>query len=105
MGWEARRGGRYYYRAHRTGGRVRKEYVGPGIIGLLAEEDDRAAREERDAARRAAAEKRHAALAQVDADPLAELSAALECKVSRQLEAAGYRRHRGEWRRRRCPTP
>jgi hypothetical protein len=44
MGWE--RG--YYYRAKKVNGRVVKEYVGPGIVGRMAELDDLFAREDRE---------------------------------------------------------
>ncbi len=44
MSWE--RG--YYYRAKKVDGRVVKEYVGPGIVGRMAELDDLFAREDRE---------------------------------------------------------
>jgi hypothetical protein len=44
MSWE--RG--YYYRAKKVNGRVVNEYVGPGIVGRMAELDDLFAREDRD---------------------------------------------------------
>jgi hypothetical protein len=44
MGWE--RG--YYYRAKKVNGRVVKEYIGPGIVGRMAELDDLFAREDRE---------------------------------------------------------
>lgn len=104
MGWERRRGGLYYYRARRVGRRVVKEYVGPGIVGMVAEEDDQAERQERAAARQAEMERREKERAQLAADPLAALSASLDSLVSSTLTAAGYHRHRGEWRRARCRT-
>jgi hypothetical protein len=44
MSWE--RG--YYYRAKKVNGRVVKEYVGPGIVGRMAELEDLFAREDRE---------------------------------------------------------
>jgi len=44
MSWE--RG--YYYRAKKVNGRVVKEYVGPGIVGKMAELQDLYAREDRE---------------------------------------------------------
>jgi hypothetical protein len=43
MGWE-----RGYYRAKKVNGRVVKEYVGPGIVGRMAELEDLFAREDRE---------------------------------------------------------
>lgn len=36
MGWEERKGRRYYYKAERVGGRVVKRYVGTGRLAELA---------------------------------------------------------------------
>src|SRR5262245_24494193 len=36
MAWEKRASRRYFYRALRTGGRVRKLYYGAGLVGQLA---------------------------------------------------------------------
>jgi hypothetical protein len=40
MGWEWRKGQRYYYAAKRVGGRVVKRYVGVGRVAELAAELD-----------------------------------------------------------------
>lgn len=40
MGWETRRGKRYYYRKERVDGRVRSIYCGSGINGEIAEMQD-----------------------------------------------------------------
>lgn len=107
MGWETRGNGRYYYRKERTAsGRVRSVYVG-GEGELLAH----LYAEQRDDARRM-----KAALARIRARSLAPLDAALGALREREsrlrlwrdafMVAAGHRRHRGQWRRRRgCPLP
>ena len=101
MGWETRaRGGRYYTRSKKVGGRVVREHVGAGTLGELAEETDRALREER-------ATRRRAVLA--EKERIAELEGPVEsfCQrvyslVTTMLESGGYHRHKGEWRKRRA---
>ena len=41
MGWEVRRGKRYYYRKVRINGRVRSVYCGSGIRGEIAAQQDK----------------------------------------------------------------
>ena len=52
MAWEERRGRAYYYRSVRRGGRVAKEYVGPGPIGEPTASLDAERRAESDQERR-----------------------------------------------------
>lgn len=99
MAWEARGSGRYFYRKRRVGGRVVSEYVGAGEVAELvalagqAQQESRRAesalwlswRSEREADGRAA----DGALA------------GLERLAHAALEAAGYHRHQGQWRKRR----
>jgi len=101
MSWEQRaRGGAYYTRSRREGGRVVREYVGCGLAAELVAAADDDARLERDADRQARAERRAA-----DADldrAVAEADDAGELMARLALVAAGYSRHHGgEWRRRR----
>ena len=100
MAWEdRRRGGRYYYRSVRVGEKVRKEYVGAGEMAeALARSDGtiRRVRELERARERAEAERLEALAA-----PARELDDAAEVLVRAHLLAAGYRRHKGEWRMRR----
>jgi hypothetical protein len=102
MGWETRtRGGRYYTRSQKVDGRVVREYVGGGLAGALAAQDDTARRAHRatERARLAAMGKRDAALVAL----VAEFDADIESLAHVALYAAGYRRHhRGEWRKRRA---
>lgn len=95
MGWEERNGNRYYYRKRREGDRVRSEYVGAGGVALayaLARvEDRRAAR-----ATAAALD----ALFRTTDDACGRLMASAVAL----LEAAGFHRHKRQWRRRRMTT-
>ncbi len=101
MGWESReRGGPYYTRSEKVGGRVVREYLGGGVLGLLAAQADAEARQKREEeAARWRAEKED--LEALDAC-VEELSEAAETLVRAVLVAAGYRQHkRGEWRKKR----
>jgi hypothetical protein len=101
MGWEARpRGGRYYTRSRKVGGRVVREYVGGGLAGELAARQDERERDARlEEAGMVRRQRARVAEAGVPLDELCDLS---DLMVRAALLAAGYRRHhRGEWRRRR----
>ena len=97
MAWEAReRGGRYYTRSRREDGRVVREYVGGGALGELAALQDvqeRHRRKEADERDRALLEK-----AEELAIPVWELCEAADVLLRAHLVAAGYARHKGEWR-------
>jgi hypothetical protein len=100
VGWEKReRGGRYYTRSRRSpvDGRVVREYVGSGPLAEIIAEEDRTKRElaEAELERGEAELERIKALAA----PLEELSEAAEILVHAHLVAAGYHRHKGEYRR------
>ena len=101
MGWETRqRGGRYYTRSKKIGGRVIREYVGKGPVAELAAASDARARAQREAqttAWRAERERIDVAIA-----PLEEFCDLVEALGRASLLVAGYHRHhRGEWRRKR----
>lgn len=99
MGWEKRRGRKYYYRKHRIGDRVVSEYIGTGPVAEAAaalDELQRLAQEEkRDQFRRE--RQRQRAL-----DEATERA----CRLIRDVVDAalllnGYHYHKGEWRLRR----
>jgi hypothetical protein len=97
VAWEERGGGRYYYyRTHWVNGRPVKEYVGGGLAGRLASEADRIDRERREA--RALEERREREKLEALAAPVLELSEAAEILARAHLIAAGFHRHKGEWR-------
>ncbi len=101
MGWERReRGGLYYTRSRKEGGRVVREYVGGGILGALAAQmdaEERRRQEEEEASQREERERLNALTA-----PLEELYEAAEVIARAALIASGYHQHnRGEWRKKR----
>jgi hypothetical protein len=101
MGWETRaRGGRYYTRSRKLGGRVVREYVGTGPIAALIADQDAAEREQR------AVEQQRLRRVRAHLAPLetmtAELDQLAELLARAALVAHGYRQHhRSEWRKRR----
>jgi hypothetical protein len=100
MSWEQRdRGGRYYTRSRRVGGRIVREYVGRGSVAILSEREDRQAREERQVARLARSREREEAA--VLGERVRQVDALAEALTAAALLLAGYHRHdRGAWRRR-----
>jgi hypothetical protein len=100
MAWEERgRGGRYYYRSVRDGGRVRKEYLGTGKIAeILARSDELIRRQRAEELDRERAE-----VERLDtlAAPVVALDEAASVLVRAELVAAGYHKYKGEWRLRR----
>src|SRR5438552_15009142 len=101
MGWEGRaRGGTYYTRSKRINGRVHREYLGGGLIGLLSALID----EERRAERQTKARACQVEQARIEeAERTLERLTQMSMEVTRGvLQVAGYRQHhRGDWRRRR----
>jgi hypothetical protein len=98
--WERRkRGGLYYTRSRREGGRVVREYIGSGPVAVLAARMDaleRERREEQAALWRQERRELDALDASVD-----EVAGASDFLVRAALLVSGYRQHnRGEWRKR-----
>ena len=98
MGWETReRGGRYYYRSVRVGGKVRKEYLGVGEVAEALARSDETMRRVRELERgrwRAEVERLENLT-----DAARQLDDAAEVLARAHLVAAGYHEHRGQWRR------
>lgn len=103
MAWESRpNGGRYYTRSRREGGRVIREYVGCGSKGVLAAAADADHRAEREAERamiRAEQEQVRA----LDAE-IVSLHRTFDVVTRGALLAAGFERHKRQWRKRRDDT-
>ena len=100
MGWEMRqRGGPYYYRSVREGDRVRKEYIGGGVLGRLAAQLDDVKRRQREEEATYWREERERL--EQDARFVWELGEVAGLLTRTHLVAAGYAKHKGEWRKRR----
>ncbi len=99
MGWEERRGRKYFYRKRRNGGRVVSEYVGRGQLAEAVAAQDESKRLAQDQQRellRQERERQRAIDEKVDR----------ACHLIRNLRYAalllnGYHMHRGQWRKRR----
>jgi hypothetical protein len=97
--WEGReRGGLYYTRSRKQGGRVVRKYVGGGVLGKIAALEDEYERKRRE--EDVAFWKKERQRLEELAAPVDELCEAAEILARAALVAAGYRRHnRGEWRK------
>jgi hypothetical protein len=99
MPWERRGSKLYYYQSERIDGRVRKKYVGAGEVAEVVAHADETLRRGR------AAHSERARVELEEARTLAsageELCEAADILAVAQLVAAGYHRHKGEWRMRR----
>ncbi len=99
MALEQRDGRTYYYRTIREGGKVRRVYLAAGELARIAHERETmnaAAEEERRKREREDLESLKALAA-----PLRELDEGAEILTRAVLVAAGYHRHKGQWRRKR----
>jgi hypothetical protein len=101
--WERReRGGLYYTRSRKEGGKVVREYVGGGVLGRIAAMEDEYERRKREEEAAYLREERERT-AELE-KPIQELCEASDLLVKAVLLASGYRQHkRGEWRKRREP--
>jgi len=100
MGWD---NGRYYTRSKKVNGRVVREYVGAGRIGIFAAQLDAIARAER-AEQRADNRTKREELDALD-QSVAQLDGLANVLAQAVLYAAGFHRHRrGDWRKRRGKT-
>ena len=100
MAWETRgHRGRYYTRSRRIDGRVVREYVGCGRKGELAAMADAQRRATREADRAAIRTERERVRA-IDA-ALMDLHRTVDQLTRGALMAAGFERHKRQWRHRR----
>ena len=101
MGWETRERGvtSYYYRSIREGDRVKKEYVGTGLIGQIAAQLDEYERRQKEETSLYWKEQKERL--ERDTAFLEELEEAAEVLVRAELVLAGFKCRKGEWRRQR----
>ena len=96
MAWEK---GRYYTRSRKVNGRVVREYVGGGAVGALAAEMDAIERERREFERELWRMEKE----EIEAfdESVAKVCQMADIIAKAAMVAAGFHRHRGDWRRRR----
>jgi ribosomal protein S2 len=99
MGWETREGraGQYYTRSRWVGGRVIREYLGGGVLGRLAAQQDELERLQRE--KKAAHWREERESLERSAAFLRELEEVAEIIIRAELLASGCHKRRGEWRR------
>jgi hypothetical protein len=102
VAWEKRKGHRYYYQGERVRGRVRKVYLGTDEIAQALAHADATIRRTKELKR----ERERAERERLEAltSPIEELCEVADVLVRAHLLAAGFARHKGEWRRRREPN-
>ena len=99
MAWKTINGRRYYYKSERAGGRVRSTYFGAGEGGSLMAEMVALERLERAADREQLREE----LEEFGAEETAVLEwfDRVQVVADAALIAAGFHKHKGQWRRKR----
>ena len=99
MGWKTINGRRYYYKSEREGCRVKTTYFGAGESGLLVsllQREHRAEREAERDERRAEGEENRA-----EEKAVADWFDDVQAVADAAMIAAGFHKHKGQWRRRR----
>lgn len=97
MGWERRGNNSYYYRKKKVGGKVVSEYVGNGLAAqLIAQLDEEERLEGYEQAR--ASKKEDEEFQSLD-QQAAQASFLIQQIVEEFLVAAGFHKHRGQWRK------
>jgi hypothetical protein len=99
VAWERRRDNLYYYQSERKDGQIRKKYIGTGDVAHAIAHADETIRKTREA--RLERERVELEEARCLASAADELHEAAEILANAEIVAAGYHRHKGEWRRRR----
>jgi hypothetical protein len=100
MAWKTINGRRYYYKSERVGGRVESTYFGAGEAGTLMASIMAFDREGREAERDKLREER----CEFDAEEKAvsEWFDGVQAVADSAMIAAGFHKHKGQWRRKRA---
>jgi hypothetical protein len=96
MGIEQRNGKSYYYEKKRVGNRVISEYVGGGLLAVVASQNAQERKEESEA-RRTATEQARAETLNLEAE-IDELIDTINTLSRGALIASGYHQHNRQWR-------
>jgi hypothetical protein len=100
MGWKRINGREYYYKSERVGGRVKSTYYGFGELASAIAILDAEAREEREAERRRQRAEREES--EVEEGAVAGWFDGVQAVADAAMIAAGFHKHRGQWRRKRA---
>ena len=104
MAWESRkRGGKYYTRSRRVGGRVKREYIGTGPVAELAAAQDELSRVLKSLLRLKEEISNEALMYPIRqmSDQVDKIHETGIKSIGEYLNEQGYHYHRGEWRKRR----
>jgi hypothetical protein len=99
MGWKTINGRRYFYKSERQGGRVKTTYFGAGESGLLISRMEAIDREEKEETRKQPQAEREEFDAEEKA--VAEWFERVQDAANTAMVAAGFHKHKGQWRRKR----
>lgn len=100
MGWDTNQSGtRFYTQSYREGGKVKRRYIGIGILGELAAMADEERRLDAEIAREEE-QAEQARIAAIDA-PLEAWHQSVMDTVAAALVGAGFHQHKSQWRRKR----
>jgi hypothetical protein len=99
MAWKTINGRRYYYKSERAGGRVKSTYFGAGESGTLMANMVAFERLERAADREQFREERQDSEAEETA--VSEWFDGVQAVADAAMIAAGFHKHKGQWRRKR----
>jgi hypothetical protein len=99
MGWKTINGHRYFYKSERVGGQVKSTYFGAGEAGTLMAEMVALERLESAADREEIREQREEFMAEETA--ITKWFDGVQAVADAAMIAAGFHKHKGEWRRKR----